>query len=194
LRLRPARRGVRLEGHGVVAQPAYARRPRANRLGCRRAPIADLLPRALHPELRGRVGGVPGHGDRRRAVAGPGSRRACTASHRARGAAIAARGAAGPGRCELMRVYVTGGTGFVGSNVAKLYADWHGLDVVAAGRSRPAGELRARFVPIDLLDPAGIRASIRDNEPELVVHAAIVNDLAAVYADRSLGRRAHLEA
>jgi len=93
-----------------------------------------------------------------------------------------------------MRVYVTGGTGFVGSNVARLYAEWHGLEVVAAGRSRPAGDLPSRFEPVDLLEPASLRASIRRNEPELVVHAAIRNDFARIYAERRVGWRAYVEA
>jgi dTDP-4-dehydrorhamnose reductase len=93
-----------------------------------------------------------------------------------------------------MRVYVTGGTGFVGSNVAKLYADWHGLEVVAAGRSRPEGKMPARFATVDLLDLEGLRASIRDNQPDLVVHAAIINDLARIYADRRTGWVAYVEA
>ena len=58
LRLRPARRGVRLGGHGRVGEPARARGDRPHRRGHARGDVAVLLPRALHPDLPARVGGV----------------------------------------------------------------------------------------------------------------------------------------
>lgn len=93
-----------------------------------------------------------------------------------------------------MRVYVTGGTGFVGSNIVKLYADWHGLDVLAVGRRPPARALPGRFAQADLLEPESVRASILAEEPQVVVHAAILNDFGTMYADRHLAWDAYVEA
>jgi dTDP-4-dehydrorhamnose reductase len=93
-----------------------------------------------------------------------------------------------------MRVYVTGGTGFVGSNLAKLYAAWHGLDVVVAGRRPPETPLPGRFARLDVLDAAAVHASVREHAPDVIVHAAILNDAAAIDADRTLGWQAYVEA
>jgi dTDP-4-dehydrorhamnose reductase len=93
-----------------------------------------------------------------------------------------------------MKTYITGGTGFVGSNIAKLYSDWHGLDVVVAGRHAPERESRAKFVELDLEDPQSIRASLTAEAPDLVIHAAILNDFDLMYADRQLAWSVYVEA
>ncbi|HJQ46562.1 MAG TPA: sugar nucleotide-binding protein [Amycolatopsis sp.] len=86
-----------------------------------------------------------------------------------------------------MRVYITGATGFVGSNIAKLYAEHHKLDVVLAGR-RPAEQpLPGEFSEVDLLNPTWVRDSILAAKPDVVVHAAILNDFPQIYANRRLG-------
>lgn len=94
----------------------------------------------------------------------------------------------------MTRVLVTGGTGFVGSNAVKLYADWHGLDVTATGRRPPERELPGRFVELDLLDRSSVRASIRAARPDLIVHTAILNDFATMYDDRRLAWDVYVEA
>ncbi|TNC22256.1 SDR family oxidoreductase [Amycolatopsis alkalitolerans] len=86
-----------------------------------------------------------------------------------------------------MRVYITGATGFVGSNVAKLYAEYHKLDVVLAGRRPPEQPLPGSFSEVDLLDPASVRGSILTAQPDVIVHAAILNDFPLIYANRRLG-------
>ncbi|HZO34828.1 MAG TPA: sugar nucleotide-binding protein, partial [Gaiellaceae bacterium] len=71
-----------------------------------------------------------------------------------------------------MRVFVTGGAGFVGSNVVAV-ATARGDIVVAPPRSE-----------LDLLDEAATRAAVEDARPDVVVHTAILNDFAGIYADR----------
>ena len=85
-----------------------------------------------------------------------------------------------------MRVYVTGGTGFVGSNIAKLFAEWHGLDVTVACRQPPPQTMIVRYTALDLEDPESIRTSIRVERPDLIIHSAILNDFPTIYADRRL--------
>jgi dTDP-4-dehydrorhamnose reductase len=72
-----------------------------------------------------------------------------------------------------MRVFVTGGSGFVGSNVVKVFAERHGVDVVAPSHRT-----------VDLTDRARTHESIAEARPAAVVHCAILNDLDRLYADR----------
>lgn len=86
-----------------------------------------------------------------------------------------------------MRIYVTGATGFVGSNIAKLYGEHHKLDLTLAGRTAPAHSLPGEFVKVDLLDRAQVYDSVVAAKPEVIVHSAILNDFPAIYANRRLG-------
>jgi dTDP-4-dehydrorhamnose reductase len=72
-----------------------------------------------------------------------------------------------------MRVFVTGGSGFVGSNVVKVFAERHGVDVVAPSHGA-----------VDLTDRARAHESITEARPDAIVHCAILNDLDRLYADR----------
>jgi dTDP-4-dehydrorhamnose reductase len=71
-----------------------------------------------------------------------------------------------------VRVYVTGGRGFFGSNlVAVLEA--HG-DAVVAPPSRE----------VDVTDAAAVQRSVAAARPDAIVHCAILNDFARLYTDR----------
>jgi dTDP-4-dehydrorhamnose reductase len=83
-----------------------------------------------------------------------------------------------------MRVLVTGGAGFVGSNVVAVAAE-RGDDVAAVVRKPPPRpERRCRYLALDLLDAEAVRAALADVRPDVVVHTAIWNDFAGIYADR----------
>lgn len=85
-----------------------------------------------------------------------------------------------------MRVLVTGGAGFVGSNVARVAAG-RGHDVVCAVRSAPPlPDPRCSYVEVDLLDPAWTREAVLEARPDAIVHTAILNDLGRLYAERRL--------
>jgi len=72
-----------------------------------------------------------------------------------------------------MRIYLTGASGFVGSNLAHVFAHEHGAEVVAPGHEH-----------VDLTDELVVRRSVLATRPEAIVHAAIWNDPAALHTDR----------
>jgi dTDP-4-dehydrorhamnose reductase len=83
----------------------------------------------------------------------------------------------------LVRVWVSGGSGFVGSNIVKVFTERHGADVIAPAH----GE-------VDLTDPDAVRASVSEHRPDAIVHSAILNDLTAMLADRRTAWAAYVGA
>lgn len=93
-----------------------------------------------------------------------------------------------------MRIAVTGGTGFVGSNVVKLCTDWYGDEVLVLGRTAPQLALGATFAAVDLADRAMMVETLRSFGPDAVVHSAILNDFDQMYADRMGAWDAYVQA
>ncbi len=75
-----------------------------------------------------------------------------------------------------MRLYVTGGTGLVGSNVIRL-ARQRGIEVIAS-QYGPAPEWTVDYPldPLDLADHDAIRRSMQKYKPDAVIHAAAILD------------------
>ncbi len=71
-----------------------------------------------------------------------------------------------------MRVYLTGASGFVGSNVARVF-ERRGAELI-----RPGHE------DVDLTDPALVARSVAAARPDAIVHCAIWNDPAGLLSDR----------
>jgi dTDP-4-dehydrorhamnose reductase len=71
-----------------------------------------------------------------------------------------------------MRVYLTGASGFVGSNVARVFAS-HDAELIT-----PSHE------DVDLTQPSLVHRSVRATRPDAIVHAAIWNDIAGLTGDR----------
>lgn len=72
-----------------------------------------------------------------------------------------------------MRIYLTGASGFVGSNLAHVFAHERGAEVVAPGHEH-----------VDLTDELVVRRSVLATRPDAIVHAAIWNDPAGLRSDR----------
>lgn len=78
-----------------------------------------------------------------------------------------------------MRTIVTGASGFVGSNIAKVLKERHG-DAVLGNR-------------VDMTDRAAVRAHVESTQPDAIVHCAILNDWARMHAERELAWAAYVE-
>jgi dTDP-4-dehydrorhamnose reductase len=79
-------------------------------------------------------------------------------------------------------VYLTGASGFVGSNVARVF-EAHGAELATPRHSE-----------VDVTDPVAVRGSVEAFRPDAIVHCAILNDFAALYADRRAGWDAYVGA
>ena len=94
-----------------------------------------------------------------------------------------------------MRAYVTGGTGFIGSNIVKVFAECHGATVHCPVHSFvPDNPQGYTTEPLDLLDADAVRASVARFEPDVIVHSMILNDLAGIYGQRELAWRSYVDA
>jgi dTDP-4-dehydrorhamnose reductase len=84
----------------------------------------------------------------------------------------------------LTRVLVTGGAGFVGSNVVAVAAE-RGDEVVATVREPPPRpDPRCRYELLELLDDRAVQSTVAAARPDAIVHTAIWNDFPGIYADR----------
>jgi dTDP-4-dehydrorhamnose reductase len=81
-----------------------------------------------------------------------------------------------------VRVFVTGGSGFVGAHVLRVF-EAHGAELAAP-----------RHAEVDVTDARAVRDSVVTFRPDAVVHCAILNDFGALYADRRAGWDAYVGA
>lgn len=89
------------------------------------------------------------------------------------GAAQPERGAKG------RRILITGGSGFIGTNLVQYYLRDNSVEVRNYDRSTPRDSSHARcWTQGDLLDPVNLRAVMTDFRPTHLVHLAAVTDQA----------------
>ena len=93
-----------------------------------------------------------------------------------------------------MRIYVTGGTGLVGSNVIKVATERYNAQVFATiHRSRPVPPLDYEVGPVDVGDRDQILRSVSAFQPDAIVHCAALLDLPLVYREREVGWQSYVE-
>lgn len=88
-----------------------------------------------------------------------------------------------------MRIFVTGGTGLVGSNVIHVAREKYGWDVVASRHTRTTDALDVDFLPMDITDGAAVLETIRRVRPDVVIHCAATVDTDRLERDHALGWR-----
>ena len=85
-----------------------------------------------------------------------------------------------------MRLYVTGGTGLVGSNVIRL-ARQAGMEIIASQYGpEPEWTVDYQLDPLNLADHDSVRAAIRKYKPDAVIHAAAIVDQIFMHTKREL--------
>jgi dTDP-4-dehydrorhamnose reductase len=93
-----------------------------------------------------------------------------------------------------MKIYITGGTGLVGSNVIKVGVERHKAQVFATVHKwQPEVSMGCEYGPVDVQDPEQIFRSVRAFQPDAIVHCAAVLDLHRIYQDRALGWQSYVE-
>ncbi len=86
-----------------------------------------------------------------------------------------------------MRLFVTGGTGLVGSNVIKVAAEKYSANVYASQHTRKTNTLPAEFIEMDIRDRNEVISTIGDCKPDAVIHCAATVDTATLETDHQLG-------
>ena len=96
---------------------------------------------------------------------------------------------------DAVRVYLTGATGFVGSSLARVFAERRGATLhCPVHRQPPPADAAYSWDRVDLTDAAAVMRSVERARPDAIVHAAILNDLTALGADRQLAWAAYVGA
>jgi len=94
-----------------------------------------------------------------------------------------------------MRLFLTGGTGFLGSNIIRVARERHDAAVFTTVHSwRQASPVDFDFAAVDMGDRASILNAVRVFRPDVIVHSAILNDIPLMYRDRKLAWRSYVEA
>ena len=92
-----------------------------------------------------------------------------------------------------MRLYVTGGTGLVGSNVIRLARQLKWEIIASQYGPPPEWTVDYSLDPLDLADLDAVRASITGHRPDVVIHAAALLDQVFMLNHRELAWRVMVE-
>jgi dTDP-4-dehydrorhamnose reductase len=94
-----------------------------------------------------------------------------------------------------MRLFLTGGTGFLGSNIIRVAREQVQAEILTTVKSwRQDSPVDFQCVPVDIADRATILQAARAFKPDVIVHSAILNDFPLMYRDRKLAWRLYVEA
>ncbi len=94
-----------------------------------------------------------------------------------------------------MKIFVTGGTGLVGSNVIHVAREKYGAEVIASMYKRlPAAPADYTIERVDVTDGAAVREVLRRHRPEAVIHCAATVDMEVLETDHVSGWRLMVEA
>lgn len=93
-----------------------------------------------------------------------------------------------------MKLYITGGTGMVGSNLIKVAVERHSASVFATvHRWPPSPPVPFEYEVVDMLDGERLAQTVRAFRPDAIVHCAILKGLRQLGQDRKLAWRAYVD-
>lgn len=76
-----------------------------------------------------------------------------------------------------MRIFITGGTGLVGSNVIKVAREKYDAEIIASQYGpEPEWEVDYELAPLDMGDHEAVRAAVTQYKPDVVIHCAALLD------------------
>jgi dTDP-4-dehydrorhamnose reductase len=94
-----------------------------------------------------------------------------------------------------MKLYLTGGSGFLGSNIIRVAREEHGYEVFTTVNTwHPSSPVDFAYERVDIGDRDAVMRSVQDVQPDAIVHSAILNDFSLLYRDRALAWRLYVEA
>jgi dTDP-4-dehydrorhamnose reductase len=94
-----------------------------------------------------------------------------------------------------MKVFVTGGTGLVGSNIIKVARDRYGAEVIASiYRRQPESPIHYELEHLDVTDDFAVKAALKKHRPNLVIHAAASVDHEMLEENHAIGWRLMVDA
>ena len=77
----------------------------------------------------------------------------------------------------MKRLYITGGTGLVGSNILRLARARRDIEIIAAQYGpEPEWDVDYELDPLDMTDTAAVAESIHRYQPDVVIHCAAILD------------------
>jgi dTDP-4-dehydrorhamnose reductase len=91
-----------------------------------------------------------------------------------------------------MKIWMTGGGGFVGSNIVRQALAQHHHVTTTVHSFQSPSTAAFRTDRVDMKDGIAVRRSIEQCRPDALIHCAILNDLANLYADRRSGWDAYV--
>lgn len=93
------------------------------------------------------------------------------------------------------RIYVTGGTGLVGSNFIKVALERHQAKVfTTVHKYQPFPPVAFEYDTVDMRNRDQVLKTVRAFQPDAIVHMAYLNDFQLMYRDRKLGWQSLVEA
>jgi dTDP-4-dehydrorhamnose reductase len=86
-----------------------------------------------------------------------------------------------------MKIYLTGGTGFLGSNIIRVAQDRYQAEILTTVHNwMPSSEVTFRHEKVDLKSREQILKTVEEFQPDAIIHAAALLDFKILYRDRTL--------
>jgi dTDP-4-dehydrorhamnose reductase len=94
-----------------------------------------------------------------------------------------------------MKIYLTGGTGFLVSNIIRVAQDRYQAEILTTVHTwQPSPEVSFRYEKVDLLSREEVLRTVEEFQPDAIVHAAAILDFEVLYRDRPLAWDAYVNA